>query len=62
MFMHFPLLHWRLTKGKLPGGLYLLSNGMLHGTPQVKGTFTFTITVNDRKENTASKELTLIVK
>jgi hypothetical protein len=55
-------INWRLTKGKLPGGLYLLSNGILHGTPQVKGSFTFSITANDKKENTASKELTVIVK
>ena len=55
-------INWRLTKGKLPVGLHLLPNGTLNGTPEIKGSFTFIITVNDRKENMASKELTLVVK
>jgi len=40
-------LHWSITKGALPAGITLGSDGSLSGTPTVHGSFAFTVTVTD---------------
>ena len=46
---------WSLTAGALPTGLSLSSAGLISGTPTVGGSFTFTVTVRDRNNATASR-------
>ena len=52
---------WAVTSGALPEGLALAADGALAGTPVSKGTATFTVTVTDARERTASRELTVDV-
>jgi hypothetical protein len=40
-------LTWSVVSGSLPGGLTLLSDGTISGTPTVSGTFAFTAQVTD---------------
>lgn len=54
-------LTWSLTSGELPPGLMLSTAGALTGTPSAKGTATFTVTVEDARGRTASRELSLDV-
>ena len=35
-------VYWTITEGNLPAGLYMTTNGCIHGTPTEAGTFTFT--------------------
>jgi hypothetical protein len=42
-----PVLQWRVEKGALPPGMKLDSDGRLHGAPEHKGDFQFTIAVRD---------------
>ncbi len=42
-----PVLHWRLEKGALPPGMKLDDDGRLHGAPEHKGEFQFTVSVRD---------------
>ncbi len=48
---------WSLTDGVLPAGLDLSRDGVLSGKPTESGTFSFTVSVNDR----ATGDLTLVV-
>jgi hypothetical protein len=51
------------TGSTLPAGLTLTSGGILRGTPTVAGTYTFTITVKDKRRPalTGSEQVTLTV-
>jgi Putative Ig domain len=42
-----PVLHWRVEKGTLPPGMKLQDDGLLHGSPEHKGEFQFTVSVRD---------------
>jgi hypothetical protein len=46
---------WQLTAGALPPGLTLSSTGLISGTPTTSGSFSFTVTVRDRNNATASR-------
>ena len=52
-----------VTRGALPPGLALSSNGILSGTPSSAGSFTFTVSVNDSSTpvQTATQTLTIAV-
>jgi len=52
---------WAITSGALPGGLTLSAAGVITGTPNAPGTFTFTVTVTDSSSATASLPFTLVV-
>lgn len=51
---------WSAT-GQLPPGLQVSSVGVLSGTPTSGGTYTFTVTVTDRNQTTASRNFTLLI-
>jgi hypothetical protein len=51
---------WTLSAGSLPAGLTLQPNGVLSGTPDGAGTFTFTVQVSDGGRS-ASRQLDLLV-
>jgi hypothetical protein len=42
-----PVLQWRVEKGALPPGMKLEDDGRLHGAPEHKGDFQFTVSVRD---------------
>src|ERR1700740_1532550 len=42
-----PVLQWRVEKGALPPGMKLEDDGRLHGAPEHKGEFQFTVSVQD---------------
>ncbi len=42
-----PVLQWRVEKGALPPGMKLESDGRLHGAPEHRGEFQFTVSVRD---------------
>lgn len=42
-----PVLQWRVEKGALPTGMKLDDDGRLHGAPEHKGEFQFTVSVRD---------------
>lgn len=42
-----PTLQWRVEKGVLPSGMKLDDDGRLHGAPEHKGEFQFTVSVRD---------------
>jgi hypothetical protein len=46
---------WSLTAGALPPGLTLSSTGLISGTPTASGSFSFTVTVRDRNNASASR-------
>ncbi|MGA9773761.1 MAG: putative Ig domain-containing protein [Blastocatellia bacterium] len=46
---------WTVTAGALPPGLSLSSTGLISGTPTTSGSFSFTVTVRDRNNATASR-------
>lgn len=58
-----PVLQWRVQKGALPTGMKLDDDGRLHGTPERKGEFRFTISVRDgsNPQQAVQKEFTLRV-
>ena len=47
------------TTGSLPDGLSLSSSGVLSGTPTTKGSFTFTIKVQDGDDHSTSAQYTM---
>jgi hypothetical protein len=53
---------WAVTSGQLPDGVSLdASAGALTGTPNAKGTFTFTIQVTDSLKTTAAQTFSITV-
>lgn len=56
-----PPLRWAVTEGSLPAGVTLSDAGLLSGVPSKAGAHTFTVTVADAAERTASRALTLSV-
>lgn len=42
-----PVLQWHLEKGALPQGMKLDEDGRLHGAPEHRGEFQFTVSVRD---------------
>jgi hypothetical protein len=55
-----PPYRWSAA-GTLPTGLTLDANGTLRGTPQARGSFTFTVQVSDSGTFTTSKPFTLTI-
>lgn len=49
---------WSVSRGTLPPGLTMNSNGNITGTPTTVGSYTFTARVDDGEENSASKVFT----
>jgi len=56
-----PPFTFSVASGQLPQGMTLATNGSLSGTPEVAGSFTFTIGVTDHEGATDSREYVLIV-
>ena len=58
-----PVLQWRVEKGALPPGMKLEDDGRLHGTPEHKGEFQFTVSVRDgsNPQQAVQKQFTLHV-
>jgi hypothetical protein len=52
---------WLVTAGNLPAGLALSGAGVLSGTPTASGTFNFSVTVTDSKQNTVTGPFTLVI-
>ena len=52
---------YAVTSGTLPGGLNLMSNGTLSGTPSATGTFNFTVTVTDANGCEGTRNYTMEV-
>jgi len=53
---------WSVTAGALPGGLSLAaSTGVISGTPNATGSFSFTVTATDADSHAASKPLSITV-
>jgi large repetitive protein len=52
---------WSIAGGSLPAGLALSPGGVLAGTPQSSGAFSFTVKVTDAASVTATRGLTLSV-
>src|SRR5580658_2558949 len=53
---------WSVSAGALPAGLTLsASSGQLSGTPSAAGTYSFTITVTDSNQATASRPFSLTI-
>jgi len=53
---------WSLAAGALPQGIQLNSNGFISGSPQVTGTFDFTLRVTDFFGATTTKECSISVR
>jgi len=56
-----PPLHWRVEKGRLPPGIKLEDDGLLHGSPDHPGEFQFTVSVTD-EQSRRSVEKTFILR
>lgn len=56
-----PPYTWSASVGTLPNGLSLSAGGLIGGTPNLAGTFTFTATVTDSASATASQAFTLTI-
>jgi sugar lactone lactonase YvrE len=56
-----PPYTWTLVSGTLPTGLVLSPSGLISGTPQSTGVFTFTLRVNDITNTIATQNFTLQV-
>lgn len=58
-----PVLQWHLEKGALPPGMKLEADGRLHGAPEHKGEFHFTVSVRDgsNPQQAVQKEFTMHV-
>jgi Putative Ig domain len=53
---------WSITAGALPAGLTLAtSSGVISGTPTAAGNSSFTVQVNDSKNNTATQPLSISI-
>jgi hypothetical protein len=57
-----PPYTWSVTAGALPGGLGLAAaTGIISGTPNATGSFSFTVTATDADSHTASKPFSITV-
>lgn len=54
-------LTWQVSGGSLPAGLTLGSNGVIAGVPSQAGSFSFTASVRDSQQQTASRSYVLDV-
>lgn len=54
-----PPYAWRYENGKLPAGLFISGEGVILGTPQKSGSYTFTVAVEDAGGNSSYKEVTI---
>lgn len=53
---------WTMTSGALPGGVNIAAaTGIISGTPNATGSFSFTVTATDADSRTASRALSIIV-
>ncbi|MCL2695070.1 MAG: putative Ig domain-containing protein [Clostridiales bacterium] len=52
---------WSLAKGSLPKGLTLSADGLLSGTPELGGVFTFTVKASNGAETDTELELTFFI-
>jgi arabinan endo-1,5-alpha-L-arabinosidase len=52
---------WSLSSGALPGGVTLAGSGILSGTPTSVGTFSFTASVKDSSQASATANLSLVI-
>ncbi|HUO29752.1 MAG TPA: putative Ig domain-containing protein [Bryobacteraceae bacterium] len=52
---------WSIAAGALPGGLSFSAAGVINGTPNAAGTFTFTVQVADSLSVTATKQLQITI-
>lgn len=52
---------WSISKGALPSGLVLGTDGTITGNPAVAGHFSFTVTATDSESRTKSEDVTLVV-
>ena len=52
---------WSISKGALPSGLALGTNGTITGTPVVAGRYTFTVTATDTEARAKGVDVTLVV-
>ncbi len=50
---------WSISRGDLPAGLTLSSDGRISGTPTATGSTTFTARVQDNEDNSSSKVFTI---
>jgi hypothetical protein len=56
-----PPYSWSIAGGSLPGGLSMGADGVISGTPNVAGTFSFSVQVTDQNRTTATKGFTVTV-
>jgi hypothetical protein len=56
-----PPYSWSIASGSLPGGLSMGADGVISGTPNVAGTFSFSVQVTDQNRTTATKGFTVTV-
>ncbi|QSQ12226.1 putative Ig domain-containing protein [Myxococcus landrumensis] len=52
---------WNITRGSLPSGLLLSSDGVISGTPTTAGTSSFDVVVEDASGTTATRTLELTI-
>lgn len=52
---------WNLLSGSLPAGLTLSTSGVISGTPNAAGTWSFKVQVKDAQSNSASATLVLTI-
>lgn len=57
----YPSYSWSILSGSLPPGLSLNSNGVISGTPNGAGSWSFEVEVNDSQSDTASATLPLTI-
>src|SRR5205085_1494903 len=52
---------YSVTPGTLPPGLSMTSGGLISGTPTTAGTYSYSVTVKDKNNNTATFTCTIVV-
>jgi large repetitive protein len=53
---------WSISKGALPAGVTLATDGTISGKPTLPGRYAFTLTVTDNESRSKSVDVTLVVK
>lgn len=56
-----PPFTWKMSSGSVPNGLTLGQNGQISGVPNQAGTYSFTVTVTDAKNNSDQQSLSMSV-